>query len=182
MSGCEKAVMSVAGSGNQGLTATLPIIAVARENSNISHGEMLKALAMSILITVHAKRFIGKLSVLCGCSIAAAIGVVSGMVYLFGGTRLQAELGIKTMTADISGMICDGAKPGCALKIATSVSAAMRAAAMALCGFGADPHAGIVEEHVELTLKNLGELGTEGMANTNMVILDILLKKRRSVK
>lgn len=182
MSGCEKAVMSVAGSGNQGLTATLPIIAVARENPAISQGKMWKALAMSILVTVHAKHYIGRLSVLCGCSIAAAIGVVAGMVYLFDGTLPQAELGIKTMTADIAGMVCDGAKPGCALKIATSVSAAMRAASLALSGIGANSHDGIVARDVEQTLKNLGELGNEGMADTNVIILDMLLHKNGTKK
>lgn len=178
MSGCEKAVMSVAGSGNQGLTATLPIIAVAEGNPMVAREQVRRALAISILVTVHAKHYIGRLSVLCGCSIAAAIGVVCGVIYLFGGGYTQAELGIKTMTADISGMICDGAKPGCALKIATSVSAAMRASVMALSGIGADNHDGIVGLDVEQTLKNLGELGTAGMADTNTVILDMLLKKQ----
>ena len=165
MSGCEKPVMSVAGSGNQGLTATLPVIVVAEQGPQAFRGKKRKA-------------FLGKLSVLCGCSIAAAIGVTAAVVYLYGGTLEQAELGIKTMTADISGMICDGAKPGCALKIATSVSAAMRAAAMACMNRGAGGHDGIVEQDVEATLKNLGDLGTLGMRGTNRVILEMLLKKQ----
>lgn len=179
MSGCEKPVMSVAGSGNQGLTATLPVIVVAEEGPEEFREKKRRALALSILVTVHAKEFLGKLSVLCGCSIAAAIGVTAAVVYLYGGTQEQAELAIKTMTADISGMICDGAKPGCALKIATSVEAAMRAASMARAGRGAGGHDGIVEQDVENTLRNLGDLGTVGMNGTNMVILDMLLKKRK---
>lgn len=178
MSGCEKPVMSVAGSGNQGLTATLPVIVVAEQGPQAFREKKRRALALSILVTVHAKAFLGKLSVLCGCSIAAAIGVTAAVVYLYGGTLEQAELGIKTMTADISGMICDGAKPGCALKIATSVSAAMRAAAMACMNRGAGGHDGIVEQDVEATLKNLGDLGTLGMRGTNRVILEMLLKKQ----
>ncbi len=87
-------------------------------------------------------------------------------------------MGIKTMTADISGMICDGAKPGCALKIATSVNVAMRAASMACMNRGAGGHDGIVDQDVEMTLKNLGDLGTLGMSGTNLVILEMLLKKQ----
>lgn len=179
MSGCEKAVMSVAGSGNQGLTATLPIIAAAQKAGKPEE-TMLRSLAFSILVTIHAKEYIGRLSVLCGCSIASAIGVTAGIVYMFDGTFEQAEMGIRTMTADISGMVCDGAKPGCALKIATSVSAAMRAAALALSGTGATAHDGIVTDDVEDTLKNLGELGLEGMSATNHTILGILLRNAQN--
>ena len=177
MSGCEQAVMSVAGSGNQGLTATLPVIAVARKSGK-SEEVMLRALAISILTTIHAKEYIGRLSVLCGCGVASSIGVTAGVVYMLGGTLEQAEMGIRTMTADISGIVCDGAKPGCALKIATSVGAAMRAASFALSGIGASAHDGIVAGDVEETLKNLGELGADGMAAANQVILDMLLHKQ----
>ena len=177
MSGCEQAVMSVAGSGNQGLTATLPVIAVARKSGKPEE-VMLRALAISILTTIHAKEYIGRLSVLCGCGVASSIGVTAGVVYMLGGTLEQAEMGIRTMTADISGIVCDGAKPGCALKIATSVGAAMRAASFALSGIGASAHDGIVAGDVEETLKNLGELGADGMAGANQVILDMLLHKQ----
>ena len=177
MSGCEQAVMSVAGSGNQGLTATLPVIAVARKSGKPEE-VMLRALAISILTTIHAKEYIGRLSVLCGCGVASSIGVTAGVVYMLGGSLEQAEMGIRTMTADISGIVCDGAKPGCALKIATSVGAAMRAASFALSGIGASAHDGIVAGDVEETLKNLGELGADGMAGANQVILDMLLHKQ----
>ncbi|HIR60385.1 MAG TPA: serine dehydratase subunit alpha family protein [Candidatus Faecivivens stercoravium] len=177
MSGCEQAVMSVAGSGNQGLTATLPVIAVARKSGK-SEEVMLRALAISILTTIHAKEYIGRLSVLCGCGVASSIGVTAGVVYMLGGSLEQAEMGIRTMTADISGIVCDGAKPGCALKIATSVGAAMRAASFALSGIGASAHDGIVAGDVEETLRNLGELGADGMAAANQVILDMLLHKQ----
>lgn len=177
MSGCEQAVMSVAGSGNQGLTATLPVIAVARKSGKPEE-VMLRALAISILTTIHAKEYIGRLSVLCGCGVASSIGVTAGVVYMLGGSLEQAEMGIRTMTADISGIVCDGAKPGCALKIATSVGAAMRVASFALSGIGASAHDGIVAGDVEETLRNLGELGADGMAAANQVILDMLLHKQ----
>ena len=172
MSGCEYSVMSVAGSGNQGLAATVPIIAAA-EKAGQPEERMLRGLAISLLTTIHSKEFIGRLSVLCGCSIASSIGVTAGIVYMFGGGLAEAEMGLRTM-------ICDGAKPGCALKIATSVSAAMRAAILALSGIGATDRDGIVSENVENALHNLGQLGTEGMTGTNQFILDILLRKGQS--
>lgn len=169
-------VMSVAGSGNQGLTATIPVIVTANEIGSSS--EMLyRALALSILITIHAKQYIGRLSVLCGCSIASAIGVSAAMIFLYGGSLEDMYAGIRTMTADISGMICDGAKPGCALKIVTSVNAAARAAVLAINGTGATGQDGIVQKNAEETLKNLGKLGNEGMSGTNGVILNMLLCK-----
>lgn len=176
MAGCMKPVMSVAGSGNQGLTATIPVIVTA--NAIGSPSDMLyRSLALSILITIHAKQYIGRLSVLCGCSIASAIGVSGAMVYLYGGTLKNIFAAVRTMTADISGMICDGAKPGCALKIATSVNAAARAAQLALNGIGATQQDGIVRGDVEETLENLGKLGNEGMQGTNSAILKMLLNK-----
>ena len=176
MAGCDVPVMSVAGSGNQGLTATMPVIAVAHKR-NSSEEEMLRALALSILVTVHTKRFIGRLSVLCGCSISAAIGAVGGVVLLFGGSSEQVALGVKTLTADIAGVVCDGAKPGCALKIATAVSAAMRSAMLALADIGATDRDGIVDQDVEQTLANLGTLGNEGMRGANQAVLAMMLGK-----
>lgn len=169
-------VMSVAGSGNQGLTATIPVVVTANEIGSSS--EMLyRALALSILVTIYAKQYIGRLSVLCGCSIASAIGVSAAMIFLYGGSLENMYAGIRTMTADISGMICDGAKPGCALKIVTSVNAAARATVLALNGIGATDQDGIVQKNAEETLMNLGKLGNEGMSGTNGVILNMLLCK-----
>lgn len=179
MSGCEYSVMSVAGSGNQGLTATVPLIAAA-EKAHKPEEQLLRGLAISLLTTIHSKEFIGRLSVLCGCAIASSIGVTAGIVYMFGGGLKEAEMGIRTIVADISGVICDGAKPGCALKIATSVSAAMRAAVLALSGIGATSHDGIVSENIEDALHNLGGLGAEGMAGTNQFILNILLQNAQN--
>lgn len=176
MAGCDKPVMSAAGSGNQGLTASLPVASIGWK-LNLPEEKVLRALALSILVTIHTKHYIGRLSVLCGCSIAASIGSCCGIVYLFDGSVVQMKYGINSMVADISGVVCDGAKPGCALKIATAVNSAIRAATMALNNIGADAHDGIVTFDVEKTLENLGTLGNEGMAEANSAILDMMLHK-----
>lgn len=178
MAGCEKPVMSAAGSGNQGLTATIPIAAVG-EKLELGEEKILRALALSILLTVHTKHYLGRLSVLCGCSISSAMGVACGIVFMLGGTYAQMTWAINSMVADISGVVCDGAKPGCALKIATAVQSAVRAANMALNGSGADSHDGIVHVNAEKTLENLGILGNWGMKDTNRIILDLMLEKQK---
>lgn len=178
MAGCEKPVMSAAGSGNQGLTATIPIAAVG-EKLELGEEKILRALALSILLTVHTKHYLGRLSVLCGCSISSAMGVACGIVFMLGGTYAQMTWAINSMVADISGVVCDGAKPGCALKIATAVQSAVRAANMALNGSGADSHDGIVHVNAEKTLENLGILGNWGMMDTNRIILDLMLEKQK---
>nr|WP_320960142.1 L-serine ammonia-lyase, iron-sulfur-dependent, subunit alpha [Blautia coccoides] len=178
MAGCEKPVMSAAGSGNQGLTATIPIAAVG-EKLELGEEKILRALALSILLTVHTKHYLGRLSVLCGCSISSAMGVACGIVFMLGGTYAQMTWAINSMVADISGVVCDGAKPGCALKIATAVQSAVRAANMALNGSGADSPDGIVHVNAEKTLENLGILGNWGMKDTNRIILDLMLEKQK---
>lgn len=178
MAGCEKPVMSAAGSGNQGLTATIPIAAVG-EKLELGEEKILRALALSILLTVHTKHYLGRLSVLCGCSISSAMGVACGIVFMLGGAYAQMTWAINSMVADISGVVCDGAKPGCALKIATAVQSAVRAANMALNGSGADSHDGIVHVNAEKTLENLGILGNWGMKDTNRIILDLMLEKQK---
>lgn len=177
MAGCEKPVMSTAGSGNQGLTATVPIITIGR-SLKLPEEKILRALALSILFTIHTKHYLGRLSALCGCSISAAMGVGCGIVYMLGGSYEQMCQAVSTMTADISGVVCDGAKPGCALKIATAVDSAVRAAHMALNGSGAGCCDGIVCKEVEATLNNLGLLGNAGMKDTNQMILQMMLQKQ----
>ena len=141
----------------------------------------MRGLAISILLTVHTKHYLGRLSVLCGCSISAAMGVSCGIIYMLGGDYRQMQYAVNSMVADISGVVCDGAKPGCALKIATAVTSAIRAANMALSGTGADSHDGIVHKEVERTLENLGILGNKGMIDTNKTILNIMLENQRKV-
>lgn len=176
MSGCERPVMSAAGSGNQGLTATVPLIALG-ERLGTEEETLLRALAISLLFTIHTKHYLGKLSVLCGCSISAAMGVGSGLVYMLGGGKDKIASAISTMVADISGVVCDGAKPGCALKIATAVESAVRAANMAMHGSGAGCRDGIVCSNVEDSLANLGALGNQGMREANELILSMMLRK-----
>lgn len=175
MAGCELPVMSTAGSGNQGLTASLPIIAAAK-HLGVSEEKMLRALALSELITIHTKAYIGRLSVLCGCGISSATGVCAGLVQMMDGDYDAITAGIRTMAADITGMVCDGAKPGCAIKIATCVQAAFQAASLALSGTGANERDGIIDKDIEKTLMNLGHLGNEGMLGANDAILSMIMK------
>lgn len=176
MSGGTKAVMTICGSGNQGITATLPVIAAAY--SMKANEEMLyRALALSCLITIHVKRFIGKLSPLCGCGMGSSIGVCCALTYMQGGNFSQIENAINNMIADVSGIICDGAKAGCALKIATVISSAYQCSILALKNLGAGELDGIVRADVENSIRNLGELGNRGMLDTDKVILDMMICK-----
>ena len=133
MSGCILPVMSSAGSGNQGLTAILPIVAI-NEKLKCSEDILVRALAMSHLITYYIKSHLGRLSALCGCGVGAAIGASSAMTYMMGGKLENISYTIKNMIGDVSGMICDGAKPGCALKLSTAVGAAVKSAILSTRG------------------------------------------------
>ena len=174
MSGCQLPVMTNMGSGNQGITASLPVIETAHL-LGASHEQLLRALAISELVAMEVKTHIGRLSALCGCSIAAAIGAASAMVFLRGGNFEQIAYAVNMMVGDVTGIICDGAKPGCALKIATAVSAAQRAAVLALSLEHTVQPYGIVSSDVEATIQNLGTLGCDGMGNANDVVLRMML-------
>ena len=174
MSGCQLPVMTNMGSGNQGITASLPVIETAHL-LGASHEQLLRALAISELVAMEVKTHIGRLSALCGCSIAAAIGAASAMVFLRGGNFEQIAYAVNMMVGDVTGIICDGAKPGCALKIATAVSAAQRAAVLALSLEHTVQPYGIVSSDVEATIQNLGTLGRNGMGNANDVVLRMML-------
>lgn len=174
MSGCQLPVMTNMGSGNQGITASLPVIETAHL-LDASYEQLLRALAISELVAMEVKTHIGRLSALCGCSIAAAIGAASAMVFLRGGNFEQIAYAVNMMVGDVTGIICDGAKPGCALKIATAVSAAQRAAVLALSLEHTVQPYGIVSSDVEATIQNLGTLGRDGMGNANDVVLRMML-------
>lgn len=174
MSGCQLPVMTNMGSGNQGITASLPVIETAHL-LGASYEQLLRALAISELVAMEVKTHIGRLSALCGCSIAAAIGAASAMVFLRGGNFEQIAYAVNMMVGDVTGIICDGAKPGCALKIATAVSAAQRAAVLALSLEHTVQPYGIVSSDVEDTIQNLGTLGRDGMGNANDVVLRMML-------
>lgn len=176
MAGCSLPVMTTAGSGNHGLTATLPVTTVGR-CLGAEHEQVLRAVALSDLVTVHVKEKIGKLSALCGCGIGASIGACCGILYLRGAGLEIMAAAIRNMVADISGIICDGGKAGCALKIATAVSSACRCARLAERHHSADGTNGIVSDDIEQTLNNLGRLVKQGMGVTDDVVLDIMVSK-----
>lgn len=176
MAGATVPVMSVAGSGNQGLVCTIPVAVFAR-SLKADDESMLRALALSDLITIHIKRGIGRLSALCGCGIAAAVGASCGITYLLGGGPAQIRFCIQNMIANITGMVCDGAKSGCAVKVATAVSAAVQCAVLATNNIHAQALDGIIEADVEKSIANLGIVGREGMALADQVILNMMVKK-----
>lgn len=176
MAGCTYPVMSTAGSGNQGITATMPVVAVC-EKLNLGEEKLARGLVLSNLITIHMKSFIGRLSALCGCGVAASTGSSCAITYLLGGELRNINYAIKNMIADVSGMICDGAKCGCALKIATAVSAAIQCAILAANNTEVSEHDGIIDECVEKTIRNLANIGNNGMVETDKVILDIMVCK-----
>lgn len=175
MSGCGLPVMSNSGSGNQGLTATLPVLALA-ECQGSSRERLLRALVLSNLLAIHTKTSLGRLSALCGCVVAAA-GAACGITYLLGGALREIKGALNNMVANVSGMICDGAKEGCALKVATGVSAAVQAAILARAGVTASANDGIIDNDVERTILNLATVGSKGMAETDRLILDIMVQK-----
>ena len=176
MAGARLPVMSVAGSGNQGMVCTIPV-AVYAEGIQASEEQLIRALAVSELITIHIKSRLGRLSALCGCGIAAAVGTSCGVVLLLGGGEKQIEYAITNMVANITGMICDGAKAGCAMKVATAVSAGIQCAVLVMNDVCVPPIDGIVDSDIEKTIANLGYVGREGMAQTDQVILDLMTGK-----
>jgi L-cysteine desulfidase len=178
MAGCSLPVMTAAGSGNMGITATVPVSSVARRLGR-TEKETLRAVALSLLVTIYVKSRMGTLSAICGCAVASSVGAACGIAYLYEGGFPQVEAAAINMIADISGMICDGAKAGCALKIATAVSSAMQCAQLALKGVVISDTDGIVCGDGDGTIRNLGRLANPGMVDTDRVILDMMLNKRK---
>jgi L-cysteine desulfidase len=176
MSGENIPVMSVAGSGNHGLTAILPVLAVA-ERMNMARARLLRALAISTLTTIYIKSYTGSLSALCGCAVAAATGASAAIVWMLGGTRDQIDATIKNMIANLTGMICDGGKVGCALKLATAASVAVETALLSINNVLVPTSNGIIFPTADDTIRNLGMVSNPGMLETDKVILDIMLEK-----
>lgn len=173
MSGCEKPVMIVSGSGNQGITASVPVAVYAQE-TGASEEMLLKAVALSNLVTIHQKAGIGRLSAYCG-AISAGCGAGAGIAYLNGGDAHAIAHTVVNAIAILSGTICDGAKPSCAAKIAAAVDAGILGYHMYLEGqqfYGGD---GIVTKGVDNTVYNIGKLAREGMRETDRTILEIML-------
>jgi len=172
MAGAPLAVMSNSGSGNQGIAATLPVVVYAEEKF-ASEEETVRALILSHLTAIYIKQSLGKLSALCGC-VVAATGSACGICYLMGGTFDHISATAKNMVANLTGMICDGAKPSCAMKLASGVSTAMLSAMMAMEGQCVTSSEGIVDDDVDKTIHNLTSIGRDGMADTDRLILKIM--------
>jgi L-cysteine desulfidase len=169
-------VMSLAGSGNKGITVSVPISLWGREGG-YAEERIDEALGLSCLVTSATTHHLGTLSAICGCSNAAGLGIASALVMLEGGKPEQIGLAVSNMVGNVAGMICDGAKMGCALKTMTAVDAAFRAATLALSGIGIPASDGIVGETGEASLANLGHLAQYGMASVDAEILDIMQSK-----
>lgn len=175
MSGAMVPVMSNSGSGNQGISCSVPVYLYAKEN-NCDEELTRRALALSNLTVIYIKQSLGRLSALCGC-VVAATGSAAGITLLMGGGYEEITYAIKNMIANISGMICDGAKPGCALKVTSGVSTAIFSAYLAMQHSYADSTEGIVEDDIDRTIRNLTRIGHDGMQVTDDLILDIMTHK-----
>lgn len=176
MSGCNLPVVIVSGSGNQGATASLPVIVYA-EKHGCSREQMLRALALSDLIAIHLKSGIGRLSAYCG-AVCAATGAGCAMTYLDGGTLEQIDQTITNSIATSSGMVCDGAKPSCAAKIATSLESAIMAHDLAMANRAFQSGEGIVMDNVEQTIDAVGCVASQGMHITDQVILNLMTQQK----
>ena len=175
MGGAMVPVMSNSGSGNQGMTATLPVV-VYGEECGATHEQMVRALILSHLTVIYIKQSLGRLSALCGCVVAAS-GSSCGITYLMVGGYDEVAMAVKNMIANLTGMICDGAKPSCALKLASGVSTAVLSAMMAMEHRCVSQLEGIIDEDVDRSIHNLTAIGREGMNETDTLILDIMTGK-----
>jgi L-cysteine desulfidase len=176
MSGESLPVMTLAGSGNKGITVAVPLSLWGRESGH-TEGEVEEALAFACLMTTATTWHLGTLSAVCGAANAAGIGIASALVMLEGGSAQQVGLAVSNMVGNVAGMICDGAKIGCAMKTMTGVDAAFRSANLALAGIGIPATDGIVGENAESSLANLGRLAQQGMAGVDAEILRIMQDK-----
>ena len=176
MSGESMPVMTLAGSGNKGITVSVPVSLWGRESGH-SEDQIEEALAFACLMTTATTWHLGTLSAVCGAANAGGIGIASALVMLEGGSAHQVGLAVSNMVGNVAGMICDGAKIGCAMKTMTGVDAAFRSANLALAGIAIPPTDGIVGENAESSLANLGRIAQHGMAGVDTEILRIMQDK-----
>ena len=175
MGGAMIPVMSNSGSGNQGICATNPVVVYAMENENTEE-ELIRALMLSHLTAIYIKQSLGKLSALCGC-VVASTGSSCGITYLMGGDYTRICNSVKNMVANLTGMICDGAKPSCALKISSGVSTALLSALLSMEGKCVTSAEGIVDDDVDKCIHNLTSIGADAMRATDDMVLDIMTHK-----
>ena len=180
MAGAMVPVMSNSGSGNQGICATLPVVVFARENHNTEE-ELVRALTLSNLTAIYIKQSLGPLSALCGC-VVASTGSSTGITYLMGGSFDQVAASVKNMIANLTGMICDGAKPSCALKLTTGVGTAVMSAMLAIQNKSVTSVEGIIDDDVDKSIHNLTAIGSRGMDVTDRYVLDIMTGKTKKEK
>ena len=176
MGGAMIPVMSNSGSGNQGICATNPVCVYAKENENTEE-ELIRALILSHLTAIYIKQSLGRLSALCGC-VVAGIGSSCGITYLMGGDYEHVCRSVKNMVANLTGMVCDGAKPSCSLKIASGVSTAVMSALLSMEGKCVSSAEGIVDDCVDKTIHNLTSIGADGMGITDELVLNIMTSKK----
>ncbi len=175
MGGAKIPVMSNSGSGNQGIASTLPVVVYAEE-SNADEEKLIRALTLSHLTVIYIKQSLGRLSALCGC-VVASTGSSCGIAYLMGGGYNEVAMAVKNMVANLTGVICDGAKPSCSLKLATAVSTALLSAVMAMEHRCVTSLEGIVDDDVDKSIRNLTSIGSQGMQHTDKMILSIMTNK-----
>ncbi len=175
MGGAMIQVMSNSGSGNQGICATNPVAVYAQENENTEE-ETIRALTLSHLTAIYIKQSLGRLSALCGC-VVASIGSSCGITYLMGGDYERICFSVKNMIANLTGMICDGAKPSCSLKITSGVSTALLSALLSMEGRHVTSAEGIIDDDVDKSIHNLTSIGADAMMETDAMVLDIMTCK-----
>ena len=176
MAGAMIPVMSNSGSGNQGISCTMPVVVFAEENHNTAE-ELTRALILSHLTAIYIKQSLGKLSALCGC-VVASTGSSCGITYLMGGNYDQVAYSVKNMIANLAGMVCDGAKPSCALKVTSGVSTAVLSAMLAIQNRYVTSVEGLIEDDVDRCIHNLTRIGANGMNETDRMVLDIMTHKQ----
>ncbi len=179
MGGANLPAMSSAGSGNHGLTAILPIWAI-KDFIDHDRETLLRAIGLSHIITAYVKAHTGRLSAVCGCSVAAGAGATAGITFLVGGDVHHVEGAIKNILEDLAGVICDGAKAGCAIKLNTAAAAAVQAALFSLHGVNVKDTDGIIGNSTQKTIQNMGALSHDGMIQADQTILKIMLEKQKT--
>lgn len=174
--GASAPAMSLTGSGSHGILATMPLLGAAQKSGK-SREDLLRALALSCLVTIYIKEYSGRLSALCGCALAGGTGTACGLVLLFGGSDEQIALAVQNMAASLTGMICHGGNQGCALKARAGVQCAWDMSCLALQSLAVDSRHSILGQTPEKTMQNMGRIACPGMTHTEETILEILSEK-----